>query len=545
MKTFSDLKIIEEFLRDNRLSIFLSTHHFQSYTSLLSERMEAPPAQNEICCICFTENKTINCPRCEGGCCRKCGEDYLEKMTVLICPNCKQTWSYEFLVNNFRPNFLGTIFKQKEVDLLFDQERAQFETTVQQPIFQQLRVFLKYYDFKLKKISKRVSLSRSDRDFLFSDFFTVEHHPGGDWDYEGWDEDTSELKKCCDNIFEEFRIVKNNLATSEKSSINKTQLQELREYLVQIYNEATEPFVGTNIIAGQAPDAPDRRRYRNCSNSNCRGYNWEELCQICSTRTCIECDKKKFEEHICKREDIQTVQFLMNQSKPCPNCKTPIVKNGGCSMMYCVRCKTNFDWNTGLAMKMTEWFHNPELEDEQRRERRQVQQEPEAEESSEDENPCEISDDIKKHRIHEQYTEIPMLINKRRELLAVGNLDLRCLYINNLITEREFRENIYHRWKLFTRYEVEIEILLGIQSKLLESFLRLGKVRETDYGQIYREANDAFKKIAQKTNQPLSQMTLKEGFVEQPNGWRFKIEMTDTKKKEKIQSILYHDWFMF
>ncbi|XP_066565528.1 ankyrin repeat and IBR domain-containing protein 1-like isoform X1 [Amia ocellicauda] len=44
------------------------------------------------------------------------------------------------------------------------------------------------------------------------------------------------------------------------------------------------------------------------------------------------------------REDVVNSLWLLNNSKPCPNCETPIQKNEGCNHMKCFRCKFNFCW---------------------------------------------------------------------------------------------------------------------------------------------------------------------------------------------------------
>jgi len=63
-------------------------------------------------------------------------------------------------------------------------------------------------------------------------------------------------------------------------------------------------------------------------------------------------------EHECKKEDVDTAELIKKDSKPCPNCGEFIMKSSGCSQMFCITCKTPFDWNTGKIVTSGP-IHNP------------------------------------------------------------------------------------------------------------------------------------------------------------------------------------------
>ena len=46
-------------------------------------------------------------------------------------------------------------------------------------------------------------------------------------------------------------------------------------------------------------------------------------------------------------EEVQSSEWMQQNTKPCPNCKQPITKNGGCHHHVCTSCKTKFCWNCG------------------------------------------------------------------------------------------------------------------------------------------------------------------------------------------------------
>jgi len=61
-------------------------------------------------------------------------------------------------------------------------------------------------------------------------------------------------------------------------------------------------------------------------------------------------------QHVCKEEDLNTIRLMYEGAKPCPNCGELINKNGGCKDMFCISCKTAFNWET---MKIVSENTNP------------------------------------------------------------------------------------------------------------------------------------------------------------------------------------------
>ena len=61
--------------------------------------------------------------------------------------------------------------------------------------------------------------------------------------------------------------------------------------------------------------------------------------------------------HQCTQQNIDNFQFILSNTKPCPNCYTRISKISGCNQMFCTFCHKGFDWVTGKLIKSN--FHNP------------------------------------------------------------------------------------------------------------------------------------------------------------------------------------------
>jgi hypothetical protein len=97
----------------------------------------------------------------------------------------------------------------------------------------------------------------------------------------------------------------------------------------------------------------------NCSMNDCRGFIRTKgfKCNICLTKFCSKCMNEKQDNHQCKEDDVSSFHLIKKDCKACPSCKTLIYKIEGCNDMFCVICKTPFNWRTGRII--TGRFHNP------------------------------------------------------------------------------------------------------------------------------------------------------------------------------------------
>lgn len=105
-----------------------------------------------------------------------------------------------------------------------------------------------------------------------------------------------------------------------------------------------------------------RKFVMQCQNNGCRGMlTTQYKCDLCTKFTCSKCFVAIVEgekaDHVCKQEDVDTVDELRKNSKPCPTCGTRISKIDGCDQMWCPECKTAFSWSKGTVEKGV--IHNP------------------------------------------------------------------------------------------------------------------------------------------------------------------------------------------
>jgi hypothetical protein len=86
---------------------------------------------------------------------------------------------------------------------------------------------------------------------------------------------------------------------------------------------------------------------RICMNTTCNGFlDPNFVCMTCETEFCNICEKKVKQNHVCKQEDLDSVNIINNMIK-CPGCTLPVFKDEGCDSITCSNCSTNFQYSTG------------------------------------------------------------------------------------------------------------------------------------------------------------------------------------------------------
>ena len=240
------------------------------------------------CNICFenynkSNHNKICCPYCEFDSCRTCCETYILLETISKCmkPECAKEWSRKFLRENFTSVFLNSKYKEHLENILFDQEKALLPAT--QLVIQER--FIK------KKMLK-------------------------------------ELKELDDIII--------------------PLLKQRRDLDYKIKNNIYVKETETQFV-------------RQCPANDCRGFlstRWK--CGICEQWTCSKCHELKGttseSEHTCDPNNVETATLLKKDTKPCPKCQSFIFKISGCDQMWCTQCHTGFSWATN---KIEKNVHNP------------------------------------------------------------------------------------------------------------------------------------------------------------------------------------------
>lgn len=245
----------------------------------------------------------------------------------------------------------------------------------------------------------------------------------------------------------------------ERAEPIQARIRELRE---QITGNADEDTKGRRA---NRPIAVCR-----CPNDACKGmiFRPQWRCGMCDTRVCKDClAHQPAEDHVCRPEDVETRQSLLENTKPCPGCQAPTFKIDGCSQIWCVSCHTTWNWSTGE--RETGRTHNPHYFEWMRR--RTEAQGQAADAAAEEPQGC-VRDDLPDtgiflDRIHRAKLEKPMEsrlmrllrclveieeLGWRRQPVPPTNLDLenlRIAYLKDNISKAAFQRELYIRNRRF------------------------------------------------------------------------------------------------
>ena len=252
-----------------------------------------------VCCENFNGSTRIcvECPDCSYQACRTCIRKYLLLSTKPAhCMSCSKEWSRELINIGLARSFVYGAYKKHRESLMLETEKARLVEDV----------------------------------------------------------DAAAQVKIIEKKKEENRKL-------------KAQLTALK---LQIRDNENELWRRQRIVRGEleAPAAQKKREFiQKCPGQNCNGMlstQWK--CKICELVVCAQCHEIKEDpaagggggEHICKQENIDSIQFMKKDSKKCPQCGVPIHKISGCDQMWCVSCHIAFSWKTGTIVTHG-IVHNP------------------------------------------------------------------------------------------------------------------------------------------------------------------------------------------
>lgn len=278
--------------------------------------------------------KPTTCPYCQFTCCMACFKQYLLSMTSEpACMSCKVQFSYEFLIEKLPTTFWHQEYKNFRKNILLSKEESLLPDT--QNCVVRIRRKDEFY--------RHVRSVRAEIDKMFQYY--------------------NRLMSRMNSMSE--------MVTQER--MGHIEIPEDHAYFLYFNDDNTlmKDENGKLLCMTETPDdstSSNRIRHQNrstwvhaCPKEDCRGYlkGEQTTCPICNTRVCKECLKITIEDdgHECKKEDVETVDMLRQNTKPCPNCSMSIYKISGCDQMWCTQCRTPFSWRTG--QKINQRIHNP------------------------------------------------------------------------------------------------------------------------------------------------------------------------------------------
>jgi len=404
------------------------------------------------CSICndtFTVRlrKPISCPHCGFVCCLNCLRRFiLSSATEPACMSCKVQFSYDFVIEHLPSTFWNNDYKEFRKNLLLSREEALLPDT--QDTVEKIRCRDNLHKYMCKFQKKITSLQRTYRQI-----------------YRLW----------------------TNMNDVIVRDINGTEAIAGDHPLFRDFDEACNPLVDEDdmlVALRQNPSTTGDRVRRDrevaqstfihaCPGEGCRGFlrGDQSRCSVCQTRVCPRCIAVIHDDtdtqHECKPGDIQTVELLRQNTKPCPQCSMSIYKVSGCDQMWCTQCRTPFSWRTGQKINQT--IHNPHYyEWLQQGGRRDAGRELM-------DIPCGGLPEIYQldaifkgtHRrwaysVHRQIVHVEHVLVPRSQRIADEENNLKRMrvdYLLNSLTRDEWRDELYKQEKVRQKHQQYLQIL--------------------------------------------------------------------------------------
>lgn len=284
-----------------------------------------------ICQICCDDvsSQTLTCSYCAFDACNTCVYRYItDALKEPSCMSCRKPWRREFVMEHAEKKWVRESFLPHMGNYLLEQEKMLL------PEAQDEAALVT----KIKQVSAEISDLPTNLQL------------------------TRKYKSKPDIFQAQLKIKQDRRAELQQ------ELSELKTQSI-LYGDAGN----TSLTAKEKKPT----YLFKCPHDDCRGFISDEYaCGTCKIDVCRNCHVELVpgETHTCKKDDRETAAFVMNSTKPCPKCKTLIMKNGGCAQMFCTVCHVAWDWNTGLVdegvihnpyywdMLANRSFENPDLE---------------------------------------------------------------------------------------------------------------------------------------------------------------------------------------
>jgi hypothetical protein len=264
-------------------------------------------ADVEECIVCaydFTLEKFVRC-QCEAFICVECAKTYMTTESTSACMNCKTQYAEAYLHRIMPEKWMQSTYKSHIKDLYLRELKSNRVERVleveRKKKVEKLEKDVKETEATIKDLHKKIRAST----------------------------DTTRYIKLTDQL-DTFHDISRSL--SRDFAMARAEFLGLNE------DEVGKGKKASNFICP-------------CDYEDCNGLvGKNHRCAVCDRRTCIRCQIANPVEnktaHVCDPETLATLKEVRKECKPCPNCHIPTDKIFGCNHMFCVYCRTFWDWET-------------------------------------------------------------------------------------------------------------------------------------------------------------------------------------------------------
>ncbi len=302
-----------------------------------------------LCNICADNkksNKIIICYKCKGEACRDCVQRYLIDETIgdAQCMYCRISWDISFQQVNFSSKFINIDFKEHRKNTLLAREKAYLASMMDLLFESKFNNLKKSVKSQLLKLRKEANKS----------FHDIDHCKGCRGELELNEYIYENIGKISEDC--EFVKLKTRIAILE-CQLDTLVLATNDEMVASVFEQRKSKLT-TDMTVETDKDAK-HKFIRKCPLPDCIGYlSSQYKCGLCEKKVCRVCYAEDSATHVCKPEDIANKLFLTSSISTCPRCGVYIEKAFGCNSMWCIICKTAYNYKTGKILRGA--FHNPE-----------------------------------------------------------------------------------------------------------------------------------------------------------------------------------------
>lgn len=284
------------------------------------------------CDICLEDREYfLICPFCQKDACTDCYERVFDRID-LNCMHCRKSMTRDYVIKQMGVDWFHTKYMDHLVQCSMQQQYEALPHT--QAIMEALEHAASVYE---KRILGKRSVAQSMQ-----------------WEQEYYPLLLDALELIAPGVFhrdgtqEHMTKTFNSIVKKLDYTTKCVKDWDLMDYMYMVQPaERTSTKPKKQKITGK------------CPTTDCRGFLVGTTCGICATRVCPACRVTLTADisHVCLRENIEAIELIQRETKPCPQCYAPISKISGCDQMWCVCCQTTFSWNTGAVEKGA--IHNP------------------------------------------------------------------------------------------------------------------------------------------------------------------------------------------
>ena len=296
-----------------------------------------------ICTFSKCIKQWVKCPKCSFYCCRTCTKKYLLEQPTIEpkCMGCKANWDYEFLAENTDESFHNKEYREHRAKITVSMERSLLPAT--QP-YVVIEMNKRVADKEYKELESEL---KSCRRFMKITFDKLKNYIKILTKYRKLQKEhrTEANKIIIDKIKDKVSCIqKQRDMCNDEIALRKRKqyniISNLNVEKVEIEKKVSNRFIG------------------HCPQKDCKGYlSTDYICGICKEKACRSCRQVQHNGEECDKDTVETIKLIARDTKGCPNCGVPIFKISGCSQMFCMSCKTPFDWETGKIVHGR--IHNP------------------------------------------------------------------------------------------------------------------------------------------------------------------------------------------